>query len=78
VESTKRDYPDLRTRGKEYFVRASARLMDELQLNREQIAAKLKEQVETLQRGSMEARDPKAYVNGVMQPCLVALDASGL
>jgi hypothetical protein len=78
VATTMRDYPDLRTRGKEYFVRASARLMDELELSREQISAKLRDQVEALQKGSVEAPNPKAYVDGVMQPCLIALDASGL
>jgi hypothetical protein len=71
-------YPDLRTRGKEYFVRASARLMDELQLDRTQIAARLKAEVEAQQKAAMEAANPKAYVEGVLQPCLAALDTSGL
>jgi hypothetical protein len=71
-------YPALKDRGKQYFVRASARLMDELSLTREQIAARLKAEVESQQRAATSATNPKAYVDGVMQPCLTALDASGL
>jgi hypothetical protein len=71
-------YPALGTRGREYFVRAGAALMDELHITREELAARLKAEVERLQAQSAQARDPAAFVAGVMQPCLSALDASGL
>lgn len=71
-------YPPLGERGREYFVRASARLMDELGLTREQVAAMLRDEVERLQSLSLEAEDPAATVDAIMQPCLVSLAASGL
>ena len=71
-------YPPLGERGKEFAVRTGARLMDELQLSREEYQALFKTEVETLQEGSMQAADSAKYVDGVMQPCLSALEASGL
>jgi hypothetical protein len=71
-------YPPLSERGREYFVRSSVRLMDDLQLPRERVEASLRAEVEALQRTSAEASDPAAYLDGVMQPCLSALEASGL
>jgi hypothetical protein len=71
-------YPDLRARGKKYFALAGARLMDELQLSEEQFTARMRVEVESQQKASIEAANPKAYVDGVMQPCLIALNASGL
>ena len=71
-------YPDLQARGKEYFVRASAQLMDQLHLTREQIAARLRTEVAAQQQAAASASDPKAYVDGVIQPCLQSLAASGL
>jgi len=71
-------FPPLGERGKEFAVRAGARLMDELKLSREQYQALFKAEVEALQKGSMEAGNAVAYVDRVMQPCLSALEASGL
>lgn len=71
-------YPPLGERGREYFVRASARLMDELGLTREQVAAMLKAEVGRLQGLSLAAEDPAATVDAIMQPCLISLAASGL
>jgi hypothetical protein len=71
-------YPPLKDRGKEYFVRASARLMDELQATREQITARIKAEVDAQQRAAAAAPNRKAYADNVMQPCLAALDASGM
>ena len=71
-------YPPLAERGREYFVRASVRLMDELALSREQVEASLRAEVEGLQKASSEATDPAAFVDSVMQPCLSALETSGL
>lgn len=60
-------YPDLSQRGREFFVRASARVMDEAGLDREQIEAAL----------SAEAQD--LWDNGtladVMPVCLSLLPA---
>ena len=71
-------YPPLGERGREYFVRASVRLMDDLKLTREQVEANLRSEVEGLQKASGEAPGPAAYLDSVMQPCLSALEASGL
>ena len=71
-------YPPLAERGKEYFVRSSARLMDELQVSREQVEAMLRAEVDALQAGSMAAENPAQFVDQVMQPCLLSLAASGL
>ena len=71
-------YPAMGTRGKEVFVRASAELMDYAHLTREQVQALVQQQVDQLQRGSAAAKDPKAYLDQVMQPCLETLTASGL
>jgi hypothetical protein len=76
--STALAYPPLGERGREYFVRASVRLMDELALTREQVAASLRSEVAALQKAAAEAADPAASVDGVMRPCLSALEASGL
>jgi hypothetical protein len=71
-------YPPLAERGREYFVRSSVRLMDDLAITREQVEASLRGEVEALRKASAEAADPAGYVDGVMQPCLSALEASGL
>ena len=71
-------YPALGERGREYFVRSSVRLMDDLELTREQVEASLLAEVEGIRTASGEADDPVAYVDSVMRPCLSALEASGL
>jgi hypothetical protein len=71
-------YPPLAERGREYFVRSSARLVDELQVTREQVEVMLRGEVEALQAGSMAAENPAQFVDQVMQPCLLSLAASGL
>jgi hypothetical protein len=72
------DYPPLESRGKEFFVRVSAQLMDELHATREQLEELLREQVAQLEQGSAAAGDPAAYVDEVMQPCLAELEVSGV
>lgn len=67
-------YPPLAERGKEYFVRAGARLMDELKLTREQVQARLSAEADALQGRTGGA----AGLDAIMPPCLSALDASGL
>lgn len=63
-------YPPLRERGGEFFVRASARVMDEAGLDRAGITAALTEEArELLKDGTLTA---------VMPVCLSALEAAGL
>jgi hypothetical protein len=71
-------YPPMAARGKEFFVRASAELMDDADLTREQVQALVQQQVDQLQRGSAGAKDRRAWLDQVMQPCLETLAASGL
>jgi hypothetical protein len=70
-------YPPLGQRGREFFVRASAQLMDEMHVSHDQVEAMLREQVAELQQGSTAAKDRAAYVDAVMQPCLEELVANG-
>ena len=63
-------WPPLGTRGKEYFVRVTARLMDDTGASRETLAALASREVAALQaEGAMAA---------AMPGCLVLLDAAGL
>lgn len=62
-------WPPLATRGKEYFVRVTARLMDDTGASRETISAMAMHQVPALS-------DPAATA-GAMPGCLPLLDASG-
>jgi len=65
-----KQWPDLATRGREYFVRASAQIMDETGWSRDLIALKLADQAKALgARGALAA---------AMPPCLLLLDASGV
>ena len=72
-----RRHPPMGERGREYFVRASVQLMDDLKLTREQVEASLRSEVQGLQKASSEATDPAEYIDGLMRPCLSALEASG-
>lgn len=63
-------WPPLAERGREFFVRASAQLMDETGRTREQVADELKREAAGL--GA-----PGALV-AAMPPCLLLLDAAGL
>ncbi|WP_305097045.1 hypothetical protein [Croceibacterium aestuarii] len=69
-DKTLGEIPELRARGKEYFVRAMASLMDQQSLDREQVSALLKAEVAALSEGDAL---PKA-----MPECLASLQASGL
>lgn len=73
-----KDYPPLGERGKEFFVRSAAKMMDDLGLTREQIRQLLNAEVARLQQDAMRSGDPSGYFDSVMQPCLIALEASGL
>ena len=65
-----REWPALMPRGREFFVRVSARLMDDTGRTRDQVAAELTAQARTL-------ADPAALA-AAMPPCLLLLDASGV
>lgn len=73
-----RAYPPLGARGREFFVRASARLMDERHLSREQVEAVLRAEAERFQTEAAQAPDRARFIDGAMQPCLVALEGAGL
>jgi hypothetical protein len=77
VEAAKA-WPPLGDRGREFFVRASAGLMDDLGLTREQVQALIEAEVARLQDDAVRSDDPAGHFDDVMQPCLLALDASGL
>lgn len=64
------DWPPLAVRGREYFVRVSAQLMDQTGRTREQVAQELTAQAQ-------ELRDPAA-LGAAIPPCLLLLDASGV
>jgi hypothetical protein len=64
------EIPELRARGREYFVRAMASLMDAEALDREAVAALLSVEVTALAEGDTLAR--------TMPACLASLEASGL
>ena len=63
-------YPPMQERGREFFVRASARLMDELGLDRAQIQ-------QLVSKEAQELWDSGA-IEDVMPACLSLLDASGI
>ena len=65
------EYPPLGERGREYFVRASARIMDEAGLDRPAISAALQAEAEGL------ANTP-GRLEQVMPSCLALLDLSGV
>ena len=71
-------YPPLAERGREFFARAGARLMDERQMSREQLEAAIRAEVAALQESSTQSEDPARHLDGVMRPCLAALESSGL
>lgn len=63
-------WPALATRGREYFVRASARIMDETGWSRDLVAHRLAEEAKGLSQ--------PAALAAAMPPCLTLLVASGL
>jgi len=71
-------YPPLRERGREFFVRAIARLMDEQNLSREQAEAAVRSEAQRFQADAAQAPDKARFLDGMMQPCLAALGAAGL
>ena len=64
------EYPLLAARGREFFVRSNAQLMDEAGLDRAAIEARL--------RAEADAIVAEGSLDEIMPPCLLLLDASGL
>ena len=63
-------YPPVGERGREFFVRTGARLMDETGMTRDAVEARLRTQAGViLAEGSLDE---------IMPACLMLLDASGL
>lgn len=67
-DASAQQYPPLKQRGSEFFVRASARVMDEAKLDRAAIGEALKAEAQTLLQGGTLA--------AIMPVCLSALEAS--
>ncbi|MEL7739619.1 hypothetical protein AAG614_14640 [Citromicrobium bathyomarinum] len=63
-------YPPMAERGREFFVRTGARLMDETGMTRQAVEARLRAQA-----GVILAEDS---LDEIMPACLMLLDASGL
>lgn len=63
-------YPAMAERGREFFVRSSARIMEETQMSREHLAQALAYEAQELRT------DGK--LGTAMTPCLLLLEASGL
>lgn len=70
--------PDLQARSREYFVRAGARLMDELKWSREELTQRLWAEVRGLQQGAIDSGDAAGFMDRALQPCLASLEASKL
>jgi hypothetical protein len=64
-------YPPLQERGREFFVRTTAQLMDETGASRETIGAMVMERIKQHQANP-------AAVHEIMPACLLMLDASGI
>jgi hypothetical protein len=69
-DAAAQQYPPLKQRGGEYFVRASAKVMDEAGLDRPAITAALHAEALALVQGETLA--------AIMPACLSALEATGL
>lgn len=63
-------YPPLGERGKEFFVRTMAGLMDDAGLTRDEVSARVSREAQALSAGGT--------LDGAMPACLLLLDASGL
>lgn len=71
-----RRFPPLAQRGREFFVRTGARLMDAEGLDRPAMQARMQAEVQRLLAERAGAPDPTGWLDGAMQPCLAMLDAS--
>lgn len=67
-------YPALGTRGREYFVRTAARLMDDAGMTREQVTALLKARFDEVQTRAARTADPVGTVAAAARACMPLLD----
>ena len=67
-------YPPLALRGKEYFVRVAAQVMDQTGLARDVVRGLLVQDVAEMQQQAGAISDPSAEVRLVMRPCLDRLE----
>ncbi|MEX0341397.1 MAG: hypothetical protein AB3N06_02315 [Erythrobacter sp.] len=70
-EGAHREYPVMAERGREFFVRTTARLMDELEADRGAIMG-------LVERESAGLSQTPGRLDEVMPACLLMLDASGI
>ncbi|MET0252219.1 MAG: hypothetical protein ABW203_08585 [Novosphingobium sp.] len=69
-------YPSLGVRGKEFFVRAGARAIDEAKIDRDAVRGLLEAEVARLQQEAMASGAPDKTMAAIMPGCLARLDAS--
>lgn len=67
--------PPLGNRGREYFVRTTARLMDESGATREHVRAMFRSRYDQVRSTLTTARDPVAARRSMLEPCMALLDA---
>ena len=67
--------PALGTRGREYFVLTSARLMDETGMGRDQVRDLMVARVRQTSQRLATSRDASAVMAAGLKPCLALLDA---
>lgn len=66
--------PRLGNRGREYFVRTTARLMDESGATREHVKSMFRSRYEQVRAEFSGARDPVAVRKAMMEPCMNLLE----
>lgn len=69
-------FPPLAQRGREFFVRTGAELMDAEGLDRAAMQARMQAEVGRIQAESAAAPDARRFVDAAMQPCLTLLDTA--
>jgi hypothetical protein len=67
--------PPLAARGKEFFVRSGAFIMQQAGLSEQAFGTLVGEEVASLQREAARSADPAAHMAGVVHGCLPLLDA---
>ena len=70
------DWLPLAMRGREFFVRIAARVMDEAKVDRAGIVALVRAEVASLQDRAAAQRNPATSAAALKAPCLVLLEAT--
>ena len=73
-EKTAVGYPPLAWRGKEFFVRVAAQVMDQTGLSRDAVRGLLVQDVAEMQQQAGAIADPAGEIKQVMRPCLDRLE----